>query len=87
MKDFELVIVGGGLASARAIKSYRVEGGAGRILLVSKDNVLPYHRPPLSKRYLRGETEVVDGLRHRRTNAREQRLDFERPPRARALPG
>jgi NADPH-dependent 2,4-dienoyl-CoA reductase/sulfur reductase-like enzyme len=52
--DFELVIVGGGLASARAIKSYREEGGAGRILLVSKDNVLPYHRPPLSKRYLRG---------------------------------
>jgi NADPH-dependent 2,4-dienoyl-CoA reductase/sulfur reductase-like enzyme len=62
VNDFELVIVGGGLASARAIKSYREEGGAGRILLVSKDSVLPYHRPPLSKRYLRGETEAVDAL-------------------------
>ena len=62
MKDFELVIIGGGLASARAIKSYREEGGAGRILLVSKDSAPPYHRPPLSKRYLRGETEAVDAL-------------------------
>lgn len=57
MSDFELVIVGGGLASARAIKSYREAGGGGRIALVSKDTAVPYHRPPLSKRYLRGETD------------------------------
>jgi NADPH-dependent 2,4-dienoyl-CoA reductase/sulfur reductase-like enzyme len=62
VKDFELAIIGGGLASARAIKSYREEGGAGRVLLVSNDSVPPYHRPPLSKRYLRGETEAVDAL-------------------------
>ena len=62
MSDFELVIVGGGLASARAIKSYREAGGRGRILLVSKDSSLPYHRPPLSKRYLRGEVEAADAL-------------------------
>jgi NADPH-dependent 2,4-dienoyl-CoA reductase/sulfur reductase-like enzyme len=62
VNDFELVIVGGGLASARAIKAYREEGGAGRILLVSKDSVLPYHRPPLSKSYLRGETDALDAL-------------------------
>jgi NADPH-dependent 2,4-dienoyl-CoA reductase/sulfur reductase-like enzyme len=62
VNDFELVIVGGGLASARAIKSYREEGGEGRILLVSKDSVLPYHRPPLSKSYLRGETDGLDAL-------------------------
>lgn len=62
MTDFELVIVGGGLASARAIKSYREAGNAGRIMLISRDDVLPYHRPPLSKRYLRGEAEVEDTL-------------------------
>ena len=44
MHDFELVIIGGGLASARAIKSYREAGGEGRILLVSKDSALPYHQ-------------------------------------------
>lgn len=57
MKDFELAIVGGGLASARAIKSYREAGGKGSIVLVSRDSTLPYHRPPLSKRFLRGETD------------------------------
>jgi NADPH-dependent 2,4-dienoyl-CoA reductase/sulfur reductase-like enzyme len=57
MNTFELVIIGGGLASARAIKSYREAGGAGRIALVSRDDSVPYHRPPLSKRYLRGETD------------------------------
>src|SRR5215208_1497593 len=56
MPDFDLVIVGGGLASARAIKSYREAGGEGSIALISKDATLPYHRPPLSKRFLRGET-------------------------------
>jgi NADPH-dependent 2,4-dienoyl-CoA reductase/sulfur reductase-like enzyme len=56
MKQFELVIVGGGLASARAIKAYREAGGGGSVALLSEDAVLPYHRPPLSKGYLRGET-------------------------------
>jgi NADPH-dependent 2,4-dienoyl-CoA reductase/sulfur reductase-like enzyme len=55
--SFELVIVGGGLASARAIKSYREAGGEGSIALLSRDSTLPYHRPPLSKRFLRGETD------------------------------
>ena len=57
MEPFELVIVGGGLASARAVRAYREAGGGGRIALVSKDTSIPYHRPPLSKRYLRGETD------------------------------
>jgi NADPH-dependent 2,4-dienoyl-CoA reductase/sulfur reductase-like enzyme len=56
MTNFDLVIVGGGLASARAIKSYREAGGEGSIALISKDATLPYHRPPLSKKFLRGET-------------------------------
>jgi NADPH-dependent 2,4-dienoyl-CoA reductase/sulfur reductase-like enzyme len=56
MKNFELVIAGGGLTAARAIKSYRDSGGGGPIALVSKECDLPYHRPALSKRYLRGET-------------------------------
>jgi NTE family protein len=56
MTRFELVIAGGGLTAARAIKSYREAGGDGRIALLSRESVLPYHRPALSKRYLRGET-------------------------------
>jgi NADPH-dependent 2,4-dienoyl-CoA reductase/sulfur reductase-like enzyme len=60
MSDFELIIVGGGLASARAIKAYREAGGDGTIALVSSDRTIPYHRPPLSKRYLRGEVQHTD---------------------------
>jgi transaldolase len=56
MQKFELVIAGGGLAAARAIKCYRESGGRGQIALLSKESDLPYHRPALSKRYLRGET-------------------------------
>ena len=62
MTEFEVVIIGGGLASARAIKGYRGAGGAGKIALVSADPSIPYHRPPLSKRYLRGEAERDDTL-------------------------
>lgn len=55
MTRFELMIAGGGLAAAGAIKSYREAGGAGGIALLSEEGVLPYHRPPLSKGYLLGE--------------------------------
>lgn len=63
MNDFELVIAGGGLTAARAVKSYREAGGGGRVALVSEENVVPYHRPALSKKYLRGEktdTPIVE---------------------------
>jgi NADPH-dependent 2,4-dienoyl-CoA reductase/sulfur reductase-like enzyme len=59
MQKFELVIAGGGLVAARAIKSYRESGGRGQIALLSKERDLPYHRPALSKRYLRGETTAA----------------------------
>ena len=62
MGTFELAIVGGGLTAARAIESYRAAGGEGRIALLTKERALPYHRPPLSKGYLRGEAERQDTL-------------------------
>jgi NAD(P)H-nitrite reductase large subunit len=57
-----LVVVGGGLSTARAIKAYREAGGDAPITLFSRDSSIPYHRPPLSKKYLRGETEAADAL-------------------------
>lgn len=62
MQKFELIIVGGGLTAARAIREYRAAGGDGRIALLTREARLPYHRPPLSKRYLRGETEAEQTL-------------------------
>ena len=60
VNDSQLVIVGGGLSSAKLVAGYREAGGEDRITLVSADPFPPYHRPPLSKRFLRGEAEVED---------------------------
>jgi len=57
-----VVIVGGGLTAARAINAYRNAGADRSIALVGKEPMLPYHRLPLSKRYLRGEAEADDTL-------------------------
>jgi 3-phenylpropionate/trans-cinnamate dioxygenase ferredoxin reductase subunit len=57
-------IVGGGLSSAKVVDGYREAGGTEEIVLVSADPHPPYHRPPLSKRLLRGEAEPPDTLVH-----------------------
>src|SRR5256885_10589485 len=49
------VVVGAGLAGARAAATLREEGFDGRIVLVTAEAERPYERPPLSKEYLRGE--------------------------------
>ncbi len=58
MSSSPIVIVGGGLATARVVKGYREAGGSDPITILSADSSPPYHRPPLSKRYLRGEIEA-----------------------------
>ena len=50
------VIVGAGMAGAKAAESLRTEGFEGRIALVGSESEAPYERPPLSKDYLRGES-------------------------------
>src|SRR5688572_16977821 len=49
------VIVGAGLAGAKAAQTLRHEGFEGRLTLVGSEDERPYERPPLSKDYLRGE--------------------------------
>ncbi|HZP73622.1 MAG TPA: FAD-dependent oxidoreductase [Gaiellaceae bacterium] len=57
-------IVGGGLAAAKLVEGYREAGGSDDIVIWSSDPHGPYHRPPLSKRLLRGEAEPDDALAH-----------------------
>ena len=57
-------IVGGGLAAAKLVEGYREAGGTEAITIWSQDPRGPYHRPPLSKRVLRGEAEPEDALVH-----------------------
>lgn len=51
------VIVGGGLAGAKAAETLRAEGFDGRVVLVAEEEELPYERPPLSKDYLLGTAD------------------------------
>jgi 3-phenylpropionate/trans-cinnamate dioxygenase ferredoxin reductase component len=51
------VIVGAGMAGGKAAETLREEGFDGRVVLVGTEPERPYERPPLSKDYLRGETE------------------------------
>ncbi len=52
-----IVIVGAGLAGAKAAETLREEGYDGRIALLGAEGERPYERPPLSKGYLQGEAE------------------------------
>jgi 3-phenylpropionate/trans-cinnamate dioxygenase ferredoxin reductase subunit len=53
----KVVIVGAGHAGGSAAALLREYGFAGAITLVGEEAVLPYQRPPLSKAWLKGETD------------------------------
>jgi NADPH-dependent 2,4-dienoyl-CoA reductase/sulfur reductase-like enzyme len=55
--DETFVIVGAGLAGAKAAETLRAEGFSGRVILVGDERDHPYERPPLSKGYLLGKDE------------------------------
>jgi NADPH-dependent 2,4-dienoyl-CoA reductase/sulfur reductase-like enzyme len=58
------VIVGGGLAGAKAASTLREEGFEGRIVLIAEEARRPYERPPLSKGYLAGASSAADAEVH-----------------------
>ncbi len=51
------VIVGAGLAGAKAAETLRSEGFTGRVILIGDERDRPYERPPLSKGFLVGSAE------------------------------
>ena len=55
MTSQHILIVGGGQAAAQAILTLRQKKFDGRITLVGEEDLPPYQRPPLSKKYLAGE--------------------------------
>lgn len=60
----DYLLIGGGLASAMAAEAIRERGAGGRIVVVTEDHERPYHRPPLSKEYLRGDQGRKDVFVH-----------------------
>ncbi len=64
MDKQRFVIVGAGLAGAKAAEELRNRGFDGEIVLIGAEAEPPYERPPLSKDYLRGESERAKALVH-----------------------
>jgi 3-phenylpropionate/trans-cinnamate dioxygenase ferredoxin reductase subunit len=60
----DILLVGGGIASATAAQTLRDAGFDGSLLLVGREPHAPYHRPPASKEYLRGEHGAHEALVH-----------------------
>jgi 3-phenylpropionate/trans-cinnamate dioxygenase ferredoxin reductase subunit len=57
MPDDSIVIVGGGLAAGRLAAEYRASGGEADVTILSAEPDPPYHRPPLTKGFLRNEQD------------------------------
>jgi 3-phenylpropionate/trans-cinnamate dioxygenase ferredoxin reductase subunit len=62
--DPAYVIAGAGLAGAKAAETLREEGYEGKLVIVGAERERPYERPPLSKDYLRGESERESAYVH-----------------------
>jgi len=56
-REVDFLLIGGGMASAHCASELRRRGAEGSILLAGREAELPYERPPLSKEYLRGDTQ------------------------------
>jgi 3-phenylpropionate/trans-cinnamate dioxygenase ferredoxin reductase component len=54
---FPIVIIGAGMAGARACINLRANGHEGDIVLIGEEALLPYDRPPLSKASIMEEEE------------------------------
>jgi 3-phenylpropionate/trans-cinnamate dioxygenase ferredoxin reductase subunit len=58
------VIVGGGLAGAKAAEALRTNDFDGQVVLIAQEERLPYERPPLSKEFLAGKKSLEDFTVH-----------------------
>jgi 3-phenylpropionate/trans-cinnamate dioxygenase ferredoxin reductase subunit len=76
MAHFDNVIVGGGLAAGMVAQEYRGADGDGSVLLIGREPHPPYHRPPLTKEFLRGEKPVEETYVHSLDEWRELDVDL-----------
>ncbi|MCV7226292.1 NAD(P)/FAD-dependent oxidoreductase [Mycolicibacterium komossense] len=54
------VIIGGGLAGAKAAEALREQDFEGKVVLFAQEEQLPYERPPLSKEFLAGKKTLAE---------------------------
>lgn len=71
-----IVIIGGGLAGAKAAEALREKDFDGDIVLFGTENHLPYERPPLSKDFLQGKKSLEDFTVHDNDWYRDNKIDL-----------
>ncbi|MGH3561280.1 MAG: NAD(P)/FAD-dependent oxidoreductase, partial [Mycobacterium sp.] len=79
------VIVGGGLAGAKAAEELRDNDFDGAIVLLAEEQQLPYERPPLSKEFLAGKKTLSDFTVDPADWYREHNVDLRLGTRAASL--
>ncbi|MER5864974.1 FAD-dependent oxidoreductase [Kitasatospora sp. NPDC002040] len=79
------VVVGAGLAGAKAVETLREEGYEGPIALIGAEEERPYERPPLSKGYLMGKAAREKIYVHPADWYAEHRVDLRLGLRATAI--
>jgi 3-phenylpropionate/trans-cinnamate dioxygenase ferredoxin reductase subunit len=70
------LIVGASLAGAKAAEELRTRGFDGRVMLIGAEPERPYERPPLTKDYLRGESERTNAYVHPEGFYAEQEIEL-----------
>ncbi|HEU4400103.1 MAG TPA: FAD-dependent oxidoreductase [Actinomycetota bacterium] len=85
VRDVEHLIIGGGVAAAKAAEGLRAAGGEGSAVVMTAEPELPYERPPLSKDFLRGEVGREKTRTHDETWYREHDVDVLMATRASTL--
>jgi hypothetical protein len=71
------LIVGASLAGAKAAAELRTQGFDGRVMLIGTEPERPYERPPLTKDYLRGESEREQAYVHPDGFYAQQEVELE----------
>ncbi|MBV8218422.1 MAG: FAD-dependent oxidoreductase [Solirubrobacterales bacterium] len=77
MSKQTFVIVGASLAGAKAAEELRDRGFDGRVVLIGSEPERPYERPPLTKEYLRGESEREKAYVHPADFYAEHEIELE----------
>jgi 3-phenylpropionate/trans-cinnamate dioxygenase ferredoxin reductase component len=77
MSKRTFIIVGASLAGAKAAEELRTQGFDGRVLLIGSERERPYERPPLTKDYLRGESEREKAYVHEPGFYEDHQIELE----------
>ncbi len=72
----DFLLAGGGLSSATAAETLRTAGAEGSVVMLSAEQLPPYHHPPLSKRFLLGNENEAQLFIHPESFYRDHAVDL-----------